>query len=305
MSYQTAEAPKCTETKGSVELVIEPKEKDLGEFTVRRVLPAPEKRMVGSFIFFDHMGPAEFPPGQGIQVRPHPHIGIATVTYLFEGEIMHRDSLGSEQVIRPGDVNWMTAGRGITHSERSPDGARSAGPHLHGIQTWVALPKAHENDPPSFHHHPGATLPKLELPGVRMTVIAGDAFGAESPVKVYSRTLYVAIEMDAGASLVIPAEHVQRGIYPVDGNLEVDGETLPAEHLVVLVPGEPVTIKATMPSRVMLLGGDPTDGRRFIYWNFVASSKEAIEEAAQRWQDDQFPHVPGETERIPLPPRRP
>jgi redox-sensitive bicupin YhaK (pirin superfamily) len=289
----------------AIEHLLKPHVRDIGEFTVRRLLPAATTQTVGPFIFFDHMGPVEMEPGAGMDVRPHPHIGLATVTYLFEGEIMHRDSLGSEQVIRPGDVNWMTAGRGITHSERSPDGARSAGPHLHGIQTWVALPKAHENDPPSFHHHPGATLPKLELPGVRMTVIAGDAFGAESPVKVYSRTLYVAIEMDAGASLVIPAEHVQRGIYPVDGNLEVDGETLPAEHLVVLVPGEPVTIKATMPSRVMLLGGDPTDGRRFIYWNFVASSKEAIEEAAQRWQDDQFPHVPGETERIPLPPRRP
>lgn len=287
-----------------IALTLLPTSHDLGGFTVRRVLPQKKRAMVGPFIFVDEFGPAQLDIGRDLGVRPHPHIGLATVTYLFEGEIMHRDSLGSEQVIRPGDVNWMTAGSGIAHSERSPQAARDAGPRLHGIQTWVALPKAHENDPPSFHHHPGATLPKVELPGVRMTVIAGDAFGAESPVRVYSRTLYVAIEMDAGASLVIPAEHVQRGIYPVDGNLELDGETLPAEHLVVLTPGETVTIKATIPSRVMLLGGDPMDGRRFIFWNFVASSKEAIEDASQRWQDDRFPRVPGEADRIPLPVRR-
>lgn len=292
-----------------IEHLLKPHVRDLGDITVRRLLPAATAQTVGPFIFFDHMGPVTMAPGHGIDVRPHPHIGLATVTYLFEGEIMHRDSLGSEQVIRPGDVNWMTAGRGITHSERSPEAAREAGPRLHGIQTWVALPQAHENDAPSFHHHPGATLPRIELPGVRMTVIAGDAFGAEAPVRVYSRTLYVALEMEAGASLEIPAEHVQRGVYAVDGNIALaagnqPAEPVPSEHLVVLTPGEPVTLTASEPSRVMLLGGDPTDGRRFIYWNFVASSKEAIEAAAQRWQDDQFPHVPGETERIPLPLRK-
>ncbi|CAG9163405.1 pirin family protein [Cupriavidus pinatubonensis] len=288
----------------AIEHLLKPHVRDLGDFTVRRLLPAAATQTIGPFIFFDHMGPVAMPPGKGADVRPHPHIGLATVTYLFEGEIMHRDSLGSEQVIRPGDVNWMTAGNGIVHSERSPDAVREAGARLHGIQTWVALPKDHETVAPSFFHHPGATLPKIEQPGVRMTVIAGDAFGKTSPVTVFSRTLYVAIEMDAGATLEIPAEHAERGVYPVDGSVALDGETLPSEHLVVLTPGQAVTLTATAPSRVMLLGGDPTDGHRFIFWNFVASSKEAIEAASQRWEDDQFPHVPGETERIPLPQRK-
>ncbi|WER46352.1 pirin family protein [Cupriavidus sp. WKF15] len=289
----------------AIEHLLKPHVRDLGDFTVRRLLPAGATQTVGPFIFFDHMGPVTLPPGHGADVRPHPHIGLATVTYLFDGEIMHRDSLGSEQVIRPGDVNWMTAGHGIVHSERSPESVREAGARLHGIQTWVALPKDHETVAPSFFHHPGATLPKIEQPGVRMTVIAGDAFGHTSPVKVFSRTLYVAIELDAGASVEIPPEHAERGIYPVDGSVALDGEVLPAEHMVVLAPGQTVMLTATAPSRVMLLGGDPTDGHRFIFWNFVASSKEAIESASQRWEDDAFPHVPGETERIPLPPRKP
>ncbi|MEM5431992.1 pirin family protein [Cupriavidus oxalaticus] len=290
----------------AIEHLLKPHVRDLGDFTVRRLLPAAATQTVGPFIFFDHMGPVQMPPGEGADVRPHPHIGLATVTYLFEGEIMHRDSLGSEQAIRPGDVNWMTAGHGIVHSERSPDSARADGARLHGIQTWVALPKSHETAEPSFFHHPAATLPRIEQPGVRMVVIAGDAFGKTSPVKVFSRTLYVAIELDAGASVEIPAEHAERGIYPVDGAVALDGEPLPAEHMVVLAPGQPATLMATAPSRVMLLGGDATDGRRFIYWNFVASSKEAIEAAARRWEDDQFPRVPGdERERIPLPARKP
>ena len=288
----------------AIEHLLKPHVRDLGDFTVRRLLPAAATQTVGPFIFFDHMGPVTLPPGHGADVRPHPHIGLATVTYLFDGEIMHRDSLGSEQVIRPGDVNWMTAGNGIVHSERSPEAVREAGARLHGIQTWVALPKDHETVAPSFFHHPGATLPKIERAGVRMTVIAGDAFGNTSPVKVFSRTLYVAIELDAGASMEIPPEHAERGVYPVDGSVALDGEALPAEHMVVLAPGQTVTLTATAPSRVMLLGGDPTDGRRFIFWNFVASSKEAIEAASRRWEDDGFPHVPGETERIPLPPRK-
>ncbi|MCO4889917.1 pirin family protein [Cupriavidus sp. WGtm5] len=289
----------------AIEHLLKPHVRDLGDFTVRRLLPAAATQTVGPFIFFDHMGPVQLPPGQGADVRPHPHIGLATVTYLFEGEIIHRDSLGSDQAIRPGDVNWMTAGHGIVHSERSPEHVRPEGARLHGIQTWVALPQQHEGAEPSFFHHPAATLPRIERPGLRMVVIAGDAFGQASPVKVFSRTLYVAIELDAGASVEIPADHAERGIYPVDGAVALDGEPLPAEHMVVLTPGQPATLTATAPSRVMLLGGDPTDGHRFIYWNFVASSKLAIEAAAQRWEDDQFPHVPGETERIPLPPRKP
>ncbi|WP_029046749.1 pirin family protein [Cupriavidus sp. amp6] len=290
----------------AIEHLLKPHVRDLGDFTVRRLLPAAATQTVGPFIFFDHMGPVQMPPGEGADVRPHPHIGLATVTYLFEGEIIHRDSLGSEQAIRPGDVNWMTAGHGIVHSERSPDHVRAEGARLHGIQTWVALPKSHETDEPSFSHHPAATLPRVERPGVHMVVIAGDAFGKTSPVKVFSRTLYVAIKLDAGASVEIPAEHAERGIYPVDGAVSLDGEPLPAEHMVVLTPGQPATLMATAPSRVMLLGGDATDGRRFIYWNFVASSKEAIEAAAKLWEDDQFPRVPGdERERIPLPARKP
>jgi len=288
----------------AIEHLLKPHVRDLGDFTVRRLLPAAATQTVGPFIFFDHMGPVQLPPGQGADVRPHPHIGLATVTYMFDGEILHRDSLGSEQLIRPGDVNWMTAGKGIAHSERSPESVRKEGARLHGIQTWVALPKAHEQDAPSFFHHPADTLPHIERPGVRMTVIAGDAFGQVSPVKVFSRTLYVAIELEAGASVEIPAEHAERGIYPVDGSVLLDGDPLLPEHLVVLTPGVTVTLSADAPSRVMLLGGDPNDGHRFIYWNFVASSKEAIEAAAARWEADEFPRVPGETERIPLPPRK-
>lgn len=288
----------------AIEHLLKPHARDLGDFTVRRLLPAAATQTVGPFIFFDHMGPVQLPQGKGVDVRPHPHIGLATVTFLFEGAFVHRDSLGTEQLIRPGDVNWMTAGNGIVHSERSPDEEREAGPRLHGIQTWVALPKEHETVDPSFFHHPAATLPKIELPGVRMTIIAGDAFGARSPVVVFSRTLYVAIDMEAGASVEIPAEHAQRGVYPVDGAVTLNGEPLPAEHLAVLTPGETVTLSASEPTRLMLLGGDATDGRRFIFWNFVASSKEAIDAAAKRWEDDQFSPVPGETERLPLPQRR-
>jgi redox-sensitive bicupin YhaK (pirin superfamily) len=287
----------------AIEHLLKPHIRDVGEFTVRRVLPAAAMQTVGPFIFFDHMGPVTMAPGTGANVRPHPHIGLATVTYLFDGAILHRDSLGSEQVIRPGDVNWMTAGSGITHSERSPQPERDAGPSLHGIQTWVALPKDHETTAPSFSHHPAATLPQLAQPGVRMVVIAGDAFGARSPVVVFGRTLYVAIEMDAGASLTIPPDHVERAIYPVDGQVALDGEAVPDATMAVLTPGVDVTLTAQATSRVMLLGGDPTDGHRFIFWNFVASSKEAIAEASARWENDEFPRVPGETERIPLPPR--
>ncbi|KAA0178691.1 pirin family protein [Cupriavidus cauae] len=288
----------------AIEHLLKPHVRDIGDFSVRRVLPSAAAQTVGPFIFFDHMGPVELPPGHGMDVRPHPHIGLATVTYLFEGEIVHRDSVGSEQTIRPGDVNWMTAGSGIVHSERSPQAARDAGPRLHGIQTWVALPREHETVAPSFFHHPAATLPQLVHGGARITVIAGDAFGARSPVQVFSRTLYAALELDAGASLAIPPEHEQRGLYLVDGAAAIDGTALPAEHLAVLTPGAEATVTALEPSRLMLLGGEPVDGRRHIFWNFVASSREAIEEAARRWENDEFPHVPGETERIPLPPRR-
>lgn len=277
--------------------------RDLGGFSVKRVLPSAARQTVGPFIFFDHMGPVDFAPGEGIDVRPHPHIGLATVTYLFDGSMVHRDSLGSVQTIVPGDVNWMTAGNGIVHSERTPPEVRERGARLHGIQTWVALPRGQEKVDPSFAHHAADTLPTLECPGVRGIVIAGDAFGLTSPVRVSARTLYVALELAAGASLVVPPEHEDRGVYLVDGAVTIDGETLDPHHLAVLEPGGEITLTAQASSRVLLLGGAPTDGRRHIYWNFVASDRADIEDAKQRWQDDRFAHVPGETERIPLPAR--
>lgn len=293
-----------------IEHLLKPHIRDIGAFEVKRVLPAAATQAVGPFIFFDQMGPAALPPGEGLDVRPHPHIGLATVTYLFEGEILHRDSLGTEQVIRPGDVNWMTAGSGIVHSERSPQEAREKGASLHGIQTWVALPRDRETVEPSFFHHPASSLPKYRAAGVEATVIAGDAFGLRSPVAVHSRTLYAAIEMEAGATLRIPADHEQRGLYLVDGEAslhqaadidDAPGEVLQPSYLAVLTPGAEVTVHAGEACRLMLLGGDALDGRRHIFWNFVASSREAIDEAARRWEADGFARVPGETERIPLP----
>ncbi|AQW30053.1 pirin family protein [Ralstonia syzygii subsp. celebesensis] len=287
----------------SIQHIIGPHVRDLGGFSVKRVLPSAARQTVGPFIFFDHMGPVDFAPGEGIDVRPHPHIGLATVTYLFDGSMVHRDSLGSVQTIVPGDVNWMMAGNGIVHSERTPPEVRERGARLHGIQTWVALPRGQEKVDPSFAHHAADTLPALECPGVRGIVIAGDAFGLTSPVRVSSRTLYVALELAAGASLVVPPEHEDRGVYLVEGDVTIDGETLDPHHLAVLEPGGEITLTAQASSRVMLLGGAPTDGRRHIYWNFVASDRADIEDAKQRWQDDRFAHVPGETERIPLPAR--
>jgi len=282
--------------------LIKPHEKDLGDgFMVRRLLPSHPHKMVGPFIFFDHMGPAVFAPGAGLDVRPHPHIGLATVTYLFEGAILHRDSLGTVQEIRPGDVNWMTAGSGIAHSERSPDALRKSGGTLQGIQTWVALPKEHENADPAFEHHPAATLPHIEFPGVRLRLIAGSAYGQTSPAKTFSDMFYAAVEMQAGARLSLPAEHEQRAAYVVDGKVTIDGAELPEKHMAVLTGAQEITIEAVTQTRLMLLGGQAMDGDRFIWWNFVASSREAIQEAKERWRAEAFGRVPDETERIPLP----
>jgi len=281
---------------------------DLGGFAVRRVLPAAAAKMVGPFIFVDHMGPAEFAAGSGIDVRPHPHIGLATVTYLFEGEFMHRDSLGTEQRIAPGDVNWMIAGRGIVHSERSPAALRSSRHRAHGVQTWVALPDGQEDVAPSFEHHPAPSLPQLALPGAAVTVIAGTAFGARSPVGVLSPTLYCAVRLDPGALLVLPAEHEERAVYAVDGPVMLDGTALDEGKLAVLAPGAAVELRAGAAVKLMLLGG-ATVGPRFINWNFVASSRERIDHARSDWQAygdiaarGRFGSVPGESEFIPLPP---
>lgn len=281
--------------------IIQPRVHDIGGLNVRRALPAAQRRSVGPFVFFDHIGPHTFDAGEGIDVRPHPHIGLATVTFLWEGALMHRDSLGNEQEIAPGDVNWMTAGRGIVHSERTPERLRGGKHPIHGLQTWIGLPRDHEDAEPGFHHHAADTLPRIEREGVRMTVVAGHAFGERSPVDVFSGTLYVAIDLDAGAELTIPAEHTERALYPVDGELELDGFPLPNQCLTVLDEGSQPVLRARAPSRVMLCGGEPLDGPRLVWWNFVSSSRERIEQAKADWQAGRFGQVPGETEFIPLP----
>ena len=278
-----------------------PRLHDLGGFSVGRLLPHAQRRSVGPFVFFDHIGPAVLGGEQPVAVRPHPHSGLATVTYLWEGAMMHRDSLGSVQEIQPGDVNWMTAGAGIVHSERTPERLRGVDHPFHGLQTWVALPVVHEDVAPAFAHHPKATLPVVEREGVTLRIVAGHAYGARSPVAVLAPTLYVSIDLAAGASVDVTDEHEERALYPVSGELTLDGEALPLNTLAVLEPGGRPLLRATTASRVMLLGGAPLDGPRFIWWNFVSSSREKIEAAKQRWKDDGFGQVPGETEFIPLP----
>jgi redox-sensitive bicupin YhaK (pirin superfamily) len=299
MSYQTAEDPQCTETKGCVELVIRPKEKDLGEFTVRRVLPAPERKMVGSFIFFDHMGPAEFPPGEGIQVRPHPHIGISTVTYLFEGEIMHRDDLGFVQPIQCGAVNLMTAGSGIVHSERAGDDLHDTS-RLHGIQSWMALPDEEEECEATFKHYPAEDLPDFEVNGVSVRVIIGEAYGHASPVHAWSSTLYLECRMPQGSELTLPDDYEEIAAYVVSGSVNIDGETFGEGVMAVGSAGVAMTLLAEEESRIMVIGGEPL-GKRHIYWNFVSSSRERIEQAKSDWREGKFGQIPGETEFIPLP----
>ncbi|HEY4645205.1 MAG TPA: pirin family protein [Steroidobacteraceae bacterium] len=284
-----------------IERVIEPRPRDLGGFEVRRVLPAGGRQMVGPFIFFDHMGPAEFAPGGGIDVRPHPHVCLATVTYLFTGEIVHRDSLGFVQPIRPGDVNWMTAGRGIVHSERTDPELRKTGTRIHGIQSWVALPKSAEESEPAFFHHPAASLPTIEREGVRMRVIAGTAFGQRSPVAVVSETLYVDVALTKGGQLEVPDEHRERAIYVAEGRIAFDGAEFDGGRMIVLDEGATAAIRAAADSRLLLVGGAPMDGPRYIWWNFVASSRERIDRARDDWAAQRFAKVPGETEFIPLP----
>jgi redox-sensitive bicupin YhaK (pirin superfamily) len=274
---------------------------DLGGFTVQRVLPNARRRSVGPFVFFDHIGPAVLDGPQPIAVRPHPHIGLATVTYLWEGAMTHRDSLGSVQDIEPGDVNWMTAGRGIVHSERTPERLRGVAHPFHGLQTWVALPLTHEDVAPAFSHHPKAQLPMTAVDGVEMTVVAGHAFGERSPVPVLSDTLYVSMDFEPGARVRLPAEHAERALYPVSGLLTLDGLRLPLNTLAVIEAGTTPVLQALGPARVMLLGGAPLDGPRFVWWNFVASTRERIEQAKRDWAGGKFDAVPGETEFIPLP----
>jgi redox-sensitive bicupin YhaK (pirin superfamily) len=267
-----------------IDLVIEQRRRDLGGFEVGRVLPYAKRRMVGPFIFLDHMGPVDFPPGipPSVDVRPHPHIGLSTVTYLFQGEIMHRDSVASEQPIRPGEVNWMTAGRGITHSERF-ERARREGGRMHGVQAWVALPERDEETEPAFFHHGADDLPILEEGGVWGRLIAGEAFGARAKVKTHSPMFYVHWELGEGARVELPGDHAERAAYVAAGSVEVDGQTLDAGHMAVFTPREPAIMRGVRTAIVMALGGEPL-GQRFIEWNFVSSSKERIEQAKADWR---------------------
>jgi len=285
-----------------IELVIEQRRRSLGGFEVGRVLPQAKRRMIGPFVFFDHMGPIDLPRGlpHDVDVRPHPHIGLSTVTYLFEGEIMHRDSLANEQPIRPAEVNWMTAGRGITHSERF-EKARAGGDRVHGIQSWVALPAAEEESEPAFFHHAGADLPSYEGEGLSARLIAGEAFGARAAVKIHSPMFYVHWQLKGGAKAQLPAEYPERAAYVVTGEVEIEGQRFVTGQMPVFAAGDPILFTALSPATVMLLGGEPI-GPRFIEWNFVSSRRERIEQAKADWRAGRM-KLPDRDNRefIPLP----
>lgn len=284
-----------------VELVLSGKAHDIGALEVKRSLPQAKRRHVGPFVFLDEMGPATLAPGAGMDVRPHPHIGLSTVTYLFDGEIVHRDSLGCVQAIRPGALNWMTAGKGIAHSERTDPAKRGGGMRMHGIQTWVALPPELEECEPSFAHHPAETLPEKTVDGVALKLILGDAYGMVSPVKADWPIFYLHAEFPAGTALAMTDAHRERAIYIVSGAVEIAGAEYAPGQLVVLKEGAPARIVAKAPTRAMLLGGAPLPGARTIWWNFVSSDKARLERAKESWKSGGFPKVPGETEFIPLP----
>jgi hypothetical protein len=302
MSVRECEEPVCLAAPdGNIRQVIEPKEKDLGGFSVRRVLPANDYKRVGPFIFFDHMGPSTFEPGNGVDVRPHPHIGLSTLTYLFDGAIMHRDSLGYVQAIEPGAVNWMTAGRGIVHSERTPDDIRASGHTLHGLQSWIALPDGQEEVEPSFTHIPSSALPVIDCNGYAMTLIAGSAFGKTSPVTTHSPLFYLHADVPAGASIPVPEDFAERALYVVDGEISVADQTFGAHHMVVLEGDGSVGVRAIGAASVMLLGGAPLESERIVWWNFSSSSGARLEAAKQDWVKGRFDGIEGETEFIPLP----
>jgi redox-sensitive bicupin YhaK (pirin superfamily) len=283
---------------------IKPQLHDLGDgFFVRRMLPSMQRRTVGPFVFFDHIGPTELAAGRGVDVRPHPHIGLSTMTYLFDGVLTHRDSLGYVQDIRPGAVNWMTAGRGIVHSERTPEPERSIGQRMHGVQFWVGLPQSDAEVEPSFTHVPQSDLQEWIEGDVTCRLVAGEAFGRTSRVPVYSRMFCVDLEFVAGSEIAIPAEHLERAVQVVDGSIEIDGEQLITHDMLVLASGGIATLRSETGGRVILFGGDPLDGARYIWWNFVAADKDRIEVAKRDWKEGRFARVPGEAEFIPLPDR--
>ena len=285
-----------------LETVIVPRAKDLGGFEVRRALPAIERRMIGPFVFLDQMGPAEFEVGKGIDVRPHPHINLATVTYLYAGEIFHRDTLGSAQAIRPGDLNWMSAGRGIAHSERTAPDLRATGHPLFGLQAWVALPADKEESEPTFAHYGKAELPTIDGEGKSVRIIAGALYGQRSPAAVLSDLFYADVQLAAGATLPLDPEYEERGLYITEGEIEIAGDRFQSGRLLVFKPGDRITIKANSASRFMLLGGASLDGPRHMWWNFVSSRKDRIEQAKEDWKAGKFGKVPGDDkEFIPLP----
>lgn len=284
----------------AIELLIEPQVTDLGGFSVRRALPNAQRRMVGPWVFFDQMGPADFQAGQGIDVRPHPHVNLATVTYLFEGEILHRDSLGSQQAIRPGDINLMVAGRGIVHSEREREAVRTVPHRQHGLQLWLALPEVDEEIEPAFYHYPSGEIPALTVDGVEVRVLIGSAFGVTSPVKTFADTLYVEAHLQAGQSIALP-DAEERAVYVVQGDIAAAGTAIPEHAMAVFVARKGIVLEAVTATRLAIIGGARL-GERHIYWNFVSSRKARIEQACRDWQNGCFPKVPGDDEEfIPLP----
>src|SRR4051794_15300562 len=304
MSWQPCADPTPGDKRAcdSIETVIVPRARDLGSFEVRRALPSDKRQMVGPFIFFDQMGPSEFLLGSGMDVRPHPHIGLSTVTYLFDGEIMHRDSLGTELPIRPGELNWMTAGRGIVHSERTGQELRTTGSKLFGIQSWVALSAKDEETTPDFVHYDADRMPVLDGDGKTVRLIAGSILGATSPVRTSSPMFYADVALQAGASVPLDPDYEERAIYTVSGEVEISGDVFPSGQLLVFRPGDRITIRSRSGARFMMLGGEPMDGPRFIWWNFVSSRQDRIELAKEDWKAARFDTVPGdETEFIPLP----
>ena len=310
MSWNPALDPVCPDPGDvdRIETIIVPRSRDLGGFEVRRALPSPKRQMVGPFIFFDQMGPADFLTGNGIDVRPHPHIGLATVTYLFRGEFQHRDSLGTNQMIHPGEVNWMIAGHGVTHSERTSAETRAQPHKLFGIQTWVALPEDAEETSAAFEHHGEAALPYFDAEGKKVRLIIGAAYGERAPVKTFTETFYADAALDPGALLPLPDDHEDRGIYVIEGAIEVGGDTFEAGRMMVFRPGDRISVKAgPQGARLILLGGETLNGPRYIWWNFVASSREKIEHAKRAWAEGDWEHgrfqlPPGDTaEFIPVP----
>jgi redox-sensitive bicupin YhaK (pirin superfamily) len=292
------------QTCDALDLVIVPRTRDLGDgFAVRRALPHGKRQMVGPFIFFDHFGPVQFVSGQGMDVRPHPHIGLATVTYLFDGSIMHRDSEGNVQEIQPGAMNLMTAGRGIAHSERTPDVQRANGQKMLGLQSWIALPKDREEIAPTFQHYGADSLPSVQDTGFTARVIAGSSFGVASKVDMVSPWFYAEVSLDEGKTVPLDADHEERAIYVVDGEVEIAGERFEGPRMLIFRPGDRITVRATRPTRMMFLGGTALEGPRYVWWNFVSSSKERIEQAKEDWKSGRFEAVPDETEFIPLPER--